>query len=421
MLNYLHFYNELKLNMFKSLPESWGLLLLRLFTLGLRFVFVALFFRYSEALYGEFGLVATTVMLGVYLLGLDFYVYANREMLRGDRKKSHIFFNQILLHLVLYIFLLPVFYVFFQTGFLNKKYLIWFYLVLVAEHLSFEINRLLFVLKKPWAANLNLFFRNGFWTVPLIIFFWKGKDFDLNKVLIWWLAGDILSFLPVLTVVKPKVGETFSTFRPDLKWVKKGLYVSVPFFFATLSFKAIEFSDRYFLDYFYDKTVVGIYTFFSNMSLLVNTVVYTAVISLMFPGIVENLLSDDLKGFSEKFKTFKKKTILWTLSASVLILIFLPFVLAVLNKKEHLHYYHVFVTLVLANILFNLSFVYHFVLYGKKKDAILVVSAFLGMLLNVLMNFILIPLAGMFGAAIGTLFSFGVIYMIKYHFAKKQL
>ncbi len=394
-------------------------LLIRFVTLGLRFLFVALFFKHSEALFGEFSLIATTVMLGVYLLGMDFYTYAQRELLSRKNGVSFVFLHQLLFYLLLYVLVLPAFYLVFKSGFLSKSYWILFYAVLVGEHLSFEVHRLLFVMKKPLAANVNLFFRNGFWVLPVVYFFLTKKDISLHSILIFWLLGDILSLFPLMALLTKDRIQKALAFRPDWPWLKKGWKVSIPFFLATFAFKVIELSDRYFIDYFYDKATVGVYSFFGNISYLVNTVVFTAVISLRYPGLVESILSRDAGSFRKKFSVFKQQTIRWTILSAVGVAVFLPVILVVLNKRERLEAYPVFLLLLLSNVLLNLSLIYHYVLYGFKKDRHLLAAAFSGMLLNVGLNFIVVPGLGMLGAALTTLTAMLIVFLIKFYRSKR--
>ncbi len=405
----------------KIFHSRWFFLALRFFTLSVRFLFVALFFRYSEAEYGAFALVATAVTLGVYVLGLDFFHYANRELLKEESRMAHVLLHQFLFYLPVYVLFLPLFYLFFRFGFLDKHYLFRFYAVLIAEHLSFEVHRILFVLKRPLAANVNLFFRNGAWMLlAMVHFLWK-HEIDVRSLLIYWLIGDILSFS-----VLGKQWKSFGRFskaeaiRINRAWIRKGFRVSLPFFLATLSYKIIEFSDRYMIDWYWDKKQVGIYAFFSGMSVLVNTVVYTAVISLMFPTLLQLLMKRN-PDFFAYFKQFKRKVFWWTVISATAVLVMMPFVLILLGKREHLHYYSVFVILTLANVFLNLSLIGHYVLYGYHGERWIFGITFSAAILNVVMNFFLIPGYGIKGAAISTFMAFLAIWLFKRLKAKQYL
>ncbi|NPA43558.1 MAG: polysaccharide biosynthesis protein [Chlorobi bacterium] len=393
--------------------RPWLYLAIRFFTLAIRFVFVALFFRYSEAVYGEYGLLATTVALGVYVLGLEFYVYAQRELLKGSRSPGRIFGHQLIFYAGAYALLLPFFYLLFKWGFLDVRYLTWFYLLLVAEHLSYEVHRLLFVLEKPLAANINLFFRNGFWMIPLIWKLWRGMPVDMEEILRWWVAGDLLSLVP-LAAARGRLGRGGGGLRPDWRWIVRGIRVGLPYFAAVLSFKAVEFSDRYFIDYFYGKEMTGIYTFFGNLAILVNTVVTTTVVSLRYPSLVRAVLDGDAGKICAEISRFVRSLTRWTLWTAAALLPLLPLILRMLGKAVHLQYYHVFVLLVAANVVFNLSLIYHFLLYALHKDRVLTLAAVSGMVLNVAANLWMIPRYGLTGAALTTLAAMGWMAVLKY-------
>jgi O-antigen/teichoic acid export membrane protein len=396
-------------------------LVIRFVTLGLRFLFFALFFKYSEEVYGEYSLVATNVMFGVYMLGLEFYSYANREMLKPQASYGQIFKHQLLFYAGAYVIMLPLIYGFFYAGFLNKAYWWWFLPVLLVEHLSYEVYRLLFVLKKPLEANINLFFRNGFWLAGALVYMFLYGGIDIPVLLKFWLVGDLLSLTVFIPVARAYGLFTFTGISTDKTWIRKGLKVAFPFFLATLGFKIIEFSDRYFIDWYLGKKELGIYAFFGNISYLVNTVVYTVVISLLFPGIMESILSGDKVLFADRFEEFKRKISRWTWLSAAGVSLLLPVLLWILHKDEHLSLYYVFLILVAANVWLNFSLIYHFVLYGYRKDWKIFRAVAAGMAVNVGLNFIAVPVWGITGAAFTTLLAMGIIFVVKFVEARKYL
>ncbi len=395
-------------------------LVMRFLAIGLRFVFIVLFFRYSERVYGEFSLVVTTITLGVYLLGLDFYMYAGREILKSPSDYRLIWMRQLKFYGLIYLFLLPFFLLLFSMGFLSFDYIFLFFPLLIAEHLSFEVYRLLFTIKAPFWANLNLFFRNGFWVLFVLIYYFLFHEMNIRVILLFWLIGDLLSVLCIWPVWKNKqlrVEDESSGWW----WMLKGLKISLPFFLGTLAFKMIEWSDRYMIDYFWDKKTVGVYAFFGNISVLVNTVVYTAVISILYPGLVESIVRKDKRSFREIFVSMRRRIWIYTLLSVVLLLAGLPLLLVVLGKENYLHQLDVFLWLLGAQILLVFSYLYHFVLYGFHLDGILVRSAVWAAVVNLVLNLLLIPAWGMLGAAVSTFVAVAVMMLIKYYKARKLL
>ncbi len=388
------------------------LLLIRFAGLGLRLVFFALFFRYSEALYGRYGIVAVSILMGTYLLGFEFYTYVQREWLKPETGVRHPFLHQLAFYLMLYPVVLPLFYLLFYYGFLDRSYLLWFYAVLVAEHLATELYRMQFVLNKPLLANLNLFFRSGFWTLPALWQLYTKGSLDIPHILQYWLLGDLLALATALWT-RTGAGHSSPERRSwDPAWIRKGLKASFPFFLAVVHYKAVEFSDRYIIDWFRNDVELGVYTFFANMSLLVNTVVYTAVVSVMYPEVTRSLLNPDGRT-AEIFRRFRRQILRWTLVAAAVALAGMPVLLWLLGKQVRLAYYDVFVVLVAANAVYNLSLIYHYVLYAHHKDWLLSRAVIAAAVFNLVANLILVPRLGIRAAAWSTLGAMWIIYWIK--------
>ncbi len=398
------------------------LLLLRGVSIIAKFLFTSLYFRYSEAGFGEYSLIATTILLLVFLLGMDFYSYANRAILEPGSNPQKIIFNQFSLYFILYVLLSPVVYLIFNAAGFNPDYLPLFFLVLITEHLNFEFYRLLFVFKNPLAANLNLFFRNAFWVLAASLWLFVYDLIDVKTVLWFWLAGDLLALLFSLGISWTKRHKiSLQSFKLDKQWIIKGLVVSLPYILGSLAYKTIEFSDRYLIDYFLDKHAVGVYAFFSNMANVLNIILFTLVISVLYPGLVESIMHKKQNEFKRKFKQFRKEIFIYGIATGVMLLVLLPLVLYVIGKTQYDAQLHIFILLVLSNMALNFSFLYHFVIYAFRKDWRIFKATALAALLNIVLNWFLIPVWGIAGAAIATLASFVLIAVLKYFDANKLL
>jgi O-antigen/teichoic acid export membrane protein len=379
-----------------------------------KFLFTILFFKYSESVFGEYSLLSVTILLLVYVLGADFYSYANRELLNPGAHKQQIIFNQFLFYSVLYVILFPlVYWVYKYLGF-SSQYFYLFYFVLITEHLGFEFYRLLFIFKKPLAANINLFLRNGLWVFAVVYLLFLKEDVNIPLILQYWLVGNLAGlFFSLLIVTKKRDKILRSAFVPDWKWIKKGIFISTPYILGTIAYKTIEFADRYMIDYFMDKKAVGVYSFFANMANVMNIVLFTLVVSVLYPYLVEGIMENNKQKTNEYFTRFKKEVINWSIGLLVVLSILLPILLIIINKTEYLSDFYVFLLLALSNFFLNLSFLYHYILYAHKKDWLIFKATLVGAIINILFNFILIPYLGIGGAAISTFFSFLVILFLK--------
>src|SRR5690242_5496076 len=123
-------------------------LALRGLSMGGRFLlifYMGKFFSLEDL--GYYGIFYTTVTLALFLLGLDFYGFSNRELLLVERhKRMSILRAQALFYVFTYVvFLLPLFLVF-TYGVIPLKFVMFFYVILVLEHLAQELYRIFTVL-----------------------------------------------------------------------------------------------------------------------------------------------------------------------------------------------------------------------------------------------------------------------------------
>ena len=392
-----------------------GLLGLRGISVLAKFLFTVLYFKFSEEAFGTYSLVATTIFLLVFLLGLDFYSYANRAVLENKAHIQKIIINQFTLYFALYLLLLPLIYFVFWFEKFDFQYFWIFYIVLITEHINMEFYRLFFVFKKPWEANISFFLRNGLWVLIAVFLLFRQHQIELSTILWLWLLGNILALLFTLIQVNFKKNQLKTTdLKPDLIWIKNGIFISFPYILSTLSYKTIEFADRYIIDFFMDKKAVGVYAFFTSMANVMNIVIFTVVISVLYPGLVESLMQKNKDKFKKIYRQFKKEIIVYGAGMSVFLTLFLPFLLISINKKQYMQDFFVFILLVVANLVLNFSFLHHFVMYAFKKDWQIFKATGIAALLNIVFNIFFIPIWGITGAAFATFVSIGIIYLMKY-------
>ena len=176
--------------------------------------------------FGVFGLFQSTIIISTFILGFDFYNFTSREILKENAKSvSYYFINQLAFHLVVYILIVPLTFFVFISGIIHANYLWLFVLILISEHLSQELYRLLIILNKSVAATTLLFLRSGLW-VLFLYFFWTQNilTVNINSILFLWLLGAISSVL-----LGFKFANLNTINKINFKWIIYGVKVSLPF------------------------------------------------------------------------------------------------------------------------------------------------------------------------------------------------
>ncbi|MFX0556026.1 oligosaccharide flippase family protein [Maribacter sp. CXY002] len=364
---------------------------------------------------GVFGIFQTTITLVIYILGFDFYTYNARELIKNERGSINYYIgNQAVFHLLVYLIVLPLSFFLFLKNIINIEYVLYFYIILVFEHISQEIYRMLIAIKKSVIASLTLFLRSGLWVLMLFMF-WEliyGKA-EISLVFSLWIVGVIISII---------VGVVFLKFKPrfkvDLYWIGKGIKMSLPFLIATIFYKIIEFSGRYFLDFYWTKEEVGIFTFYSGISNAMFVFVQSMVIVVMSPYLIEssNIGKEE---FFKVFKKYKKQIITTTIIGFLLACICIYPLLFIIGNELLLKNIDVFLLLLLAVVFFCFSYIPHYGLYVYHQDKQLLSTSIMGACVVVLLNFSLVPRFGVLGASFAQVISMFTLFISKWFIYRK--
>ncbi|MGB6151704.1 MAG: oligosaccharide flippase family protein [Pricia sp.] len=361
---------------------------------------------------GVFGIFQTTVMLMIYVLGFDFYTYNTRELLKKNRRDLSFYIgNQILFHSAVYLIVLPCSLFLFFYDVISTEYLLYFYLILVAEHISQEIYRILIVLKKSVTASLTLFLRAGLWILALYaVWTFNLSSQTIRDIFIIWAIGGTISIIVGVFQIPVQF-----KFRVDLSWIRRGIRVAAPFLVATLFYKVIEFSGRYFLDFYSTKEEVGIFTFFSGISNAMFVLVQSTVIIVMSPYLIESV-SEGLKAFQKVYKDYQKQVLYTTGAGTILASICIHPLLYYLDNDLLNHNVAIFYLLLMAVMLFCFSYIPHYGLYSYHKDKSLLWSSIIGALSIIVANFMFVPEFGVLGAAVAQVLGMLVLLVSKLYF-----
>jgi O-antigen/teichoic acid export membrane protein len=387
---------------------------LRISPVFLKFIVVILF---AEALslkqYGTFNLIITSVTVGLYLLGLDFYYFSNREIITNKEKRLSYILSSFVVYGIVYCVLYALTYIIFPYYFSNKALLNSVILVLISEHFNQECYRILICLKKVFFANAIFFFRVSSWTsytIYLILFSELSND-PILAVLNYWLISNALAItgIAVYAIFKKSVTNEHKK-EIDLQFIKKGLKLSLWVFLGTILLKTTEYSGRFITEFFLGNKYTAIFTYYSTIAIAMNMYINAVVTSYEYPKLVESV---NTKTYYNEFSLFKKKLLRHVVFCGILILFFGYFITSELSEREYLKNFWVLPVMVVGVILMNLSLGNHFNLYAHKKDkSIIWINVYSG-LITIVVTTALIYWLDLLGGAISFLLSGAVILFLR--------
>jgi O-antigen/teichoic acid export membrane protein len=362
---------------------------------------------------GVYGLFTAAISIALYFLGMDFYTYTSRQMFSRQKEEWALLVrDQFVLHIILYAIILPLFLSLFLLGLLPWRYIIYFYLILILEHLGQELYRLLINISRPTQANIVLFFRGGAWVYAVIALSLLGIK-GLGYVWTGWLIGLCGSLALSVYFLKDMDWRRCLQHQIDWLWIRKGVWVSLPFFIGTIFLRLVEYMDRFVLEYFHGSSQVGIYTFFYSMANVVQVFVHTGVISILYPKIIESFTNGKYLEYRSYMRKMTVQSIGGVAILSVCAFIGISILLLLLDKPEFNEHKNVFI-IILISIGFNIiSNIPHYSLFVRSKDSAILICTIITFIISISSNFLLVPKYGLYGTGFSMLISMISLFGMK--------
>lgn len=343
---------------------------LRGITLASKFLlifFLAKFLEPKEL--GLYGLLTVTISYAIYVLGFDFYTYTTREILKQKRSEwGGLIKDQGALSFILYCIFLPLLSMIFLKGLLPWSVAGWFFVLLVLEHLTQEISRLLVTISEQLLASLMLFMRSGIWAVIVTaLMFFRADTRDLNIVLGAWTLGSLLAL--VLGVYRLKQ-MNISGWRKkfDWQWIGKGLKIAIPLLIATLALRGLFTVDRYWFADLANLETLGAYVLFMGISSALVSFLDAGVFAFIYPGLISAYHNKDSEEFRLKLRGLLLQTLIFAGAFTILALLIVDPLLNWLDKPLYLEHKDLFPWTLLITLLYSIGMIPHYALYAQGLD-----------------------------------------------------
>lgn len=410
----------MQLNLSKLPLNKAGSLFLRMSAMGSKFIIFTYLSKYfNESVYGVYSLLSTTVTIAIFVLGFDFYNYAIRDILLKPVDRASKVATSLVFYALIYLAFMLIGYLVFDQVYYLAEFSALIIFISITEHLNQEIYRLLLAFKKVLIANWFLFIRVAGWTIWVLfqILILK-KAVTLEYILLTWLFFNLVVLILTALWFSPSIRKNISNIRIQGSWLKRGLKISLIFYVATLALKVIEYSNRYIVEVVLDEVSAGIFSFYSNISMVISIYISTIVVSYELPDLIE---SSTNATFDVKLLRFKKLLIRHSALAFLVILIAIYPVLIWQGKASFAKYWPLILLLNGATFLMNVSLVYHSYLYIMHREKKLLEIVIVSSVINILTTFVFSYFFGIIGAGIAFLITGIVIFVLRKGAVKKKI
>lgn len=345
-------------------------------TLGSKFVLVFILAKFLEpAEVGLYGLLTATVAYALMAIGFDFYTYSTRELINTDRKDwSALLRDQCIFYGMAYALILPVCLALFGLGYLPWTMALWFFPILVLEHVAQEFNRLLIAMSEQLWASVVLFFRSGLWAIVAAACMWMWPSLrNLNFVFGSWVTGGLVACVIAAYQLRSL---DWSSLSKSIKWswIRRGIRVALPFVLSTLSLRALYTVDRYWIESLSGLEVLAAYVLFTGIANVIMTFLDAAIFSFIYPALIAAAGKQDTALFKALMKRLTYQTVAATVGLAMLVIVLAHPLMVWLNRPVYTKHFSLLYWTLLATSLFSISMIPHYGLYAKHKDGPIIAS-----------------------------------------------
>lgn len=377
--------------------------------------------RFSTSEYGTLGLITITgsVLVTIFTLGVNFglfrsyYDYDNEE----DRK--------VVISTALFIILASSF-VLFIFGLIFSKHLSFsvfgsaeykiHFLMIVGISIFTMLNTIPLVVFRAQKKSIQyIIFQLSFFIigVTLIIYLVAIKNWGILGALAGNLTIGAISCLTLYFYIRKEIVLKFLKIEG-----KKMLRFGLPLIPANLSVFVFSSTDRYFLNYFSTLHEVGLYNLGYKFGTII-TVLLASPTALIWPAMFLSIKKHS------NAKTFYVRALTYIVFLSLLMFLGLSLlskeVLQIFSNKEYWGTYKVIPIIALTYALWTLPKITNVAISLKRKTKASAMIFFLGAVINIGLNFALIPKYGMMGAAYATFITYALMVAILFFYNQRLM
>lgn len=247
------------------------------------------------------------------------------------------------------------------------------------------------------------------------LIFLIGLELGIQGYLLSYIISNALTVLCAMFFGGMIRDFRFAHYQPEL--MKSMILFSLPYILNDISWWAIHSSNKLMIEFMIGSAVLGIYTTASKIPSLINVVASIFTQAWGLSSIKEYDSSNDTSFYSKVFNYF----IIVIFGACICVVSIIKIFMRIYVSEEFFESWQ-FVPLLLFGAVFSaISSFAGSLLGAMKKPQNLMWSTLVAGVANVILNIALIPVCGLWGAAIGTLVANVVVAVFRLIFVKKHL
>ena len=223
-----------------------------------------------------------------------------------------------------------------------------------------------------------------------------------------------LVILPLFAYISFKI----INFKFNVQIFKESLSFSLPIIPGIITAWILELSDRLFIERYFDLYDVGIYSLGYKIAGLI--LVFTTAFNVAYNPVFYKLANSKDQIFAKRQLYNYNNVYSITIIIAVFFLAFFSKeIIEIFANERYLDAYKIVPLICFAYLISQLTGLFNLMIYQEKKVIKLMYVSFIAAFLNIFLNFLLVPVFGVYGAAYATILSFIVVFILTWWLARK--
>jgi O-antigen/teichoic acid export membrane protein len=271
--------------------------------------------------------------------------------------------------------------------------------VVALEHINSDIYSLLLNRSKPLSANVLHFLRTAAWIILFIpVAFFVPALRHLDVLLAFWITGGIAALAGFFWVARAwpwmhKEDETSLGM-----WIRQNFRESRLLYLNGCATSFSQYIDRYLVTFFLGLELTGVYVFFCTVAGALGNLLLTGIIQVARPVLVKLFKEGKLQEYKAAFIKCMRHTAFIAIVMAFFAIALVWFLVPYLDKPQ-IAYWMPVCWIILAGFVLNVLLeVQKLVFYSQHLDLLTLKNSIIAAFVACLLNVILIPHMGLWGA-----------------------
>ncbi|WP_123635020.1 lipopolysaccharide biosynthesis protein [Marinobacter sp. R17] len=405
----------------------------RLINLGLRALTLAVKFAFVLALaaflppeqVGLYGLITVTVSYSIYFVGFEFYTFSTRDLVARPRPEwSRLLSSQLVFFCLMYALVLPASSALFWGGVLPWSIMGAFVILIVLEHLSTELMRLLVAIERPLLATLIIFMKQALWAICFTFSMWLNPDFrNIFDLLLFWIAG---AFISILIGMGPLLMLDWkgAFARLDWRWIRGGVVIAIPLLVSSIAVRSLFTFDRYAFEALNSLALLGAYSVYMGVASAMLSFMESGVFVFYYPRMMKSYKENNMPEFEMAYRKLVKQSALWLVLLVVGAVAAGIIVFPILEEPVYAENLPLFGAVVITMAVFIGGYVFQYGLYTTARDRSIITANIAGLATAALALLILARYTDYWAVTVSMLVGSSIAALLKYwkwHITRKEL